>query len=86
MARPYPKIENAQAPPAEVDMSDLLDRISAEYNDEMQKPEDSFTINEFAKKQKMTRGKATFIIGKLFGSGELKRKRIASTFYYYEGE
>lgn len=86
MARPYPKTEITQAPPAECDMSDLLDKISAEYNDEMQKPEDSFTCNEFGKKNDMTRGKAQSVIGKLFNSGKLKRKKIGSQYYYYAGE
>ncbi len=86
MARPYPKTEITQAPPAECDMSDLLDRLSAEYNDEMQRPEDSFTVNEYAERNSMTRGKATFRIKKMLESGELKRKKIGNLHYYYEGK
>ena len=65
-------------------MSDLLDKISAEYNDEMQKPKDSFTINEFAEELDVGRGKATYMLLKMMESGELKRKLIGVEYYYYE--
>ncbi len=86
MACPYPKTEITQAPPAECDMSDLLDRIFTEYNDEMQKPKDAFTVNEYAKKFGFTRGKATYAVEKMLKSGELKRKQIGTVYYYYAGK
>ncbi len=69
-----------------IETSDLLDRLSAAYDDEMQRPEDSFTVNEYAERNNMTRGKATFRIKKMLESGELKRKKIGNLHYYYAGE
>lgn len=86
MARPYPKTEITQAPPAEVDMSDLLDKISIEYDREMQKPEDSFTMNDFMERKNLTRGEAQYFLAKRIKSGAWKRKLVGSTYYYYAGE
>ncbi len=86
MARPYPKIENSQAPPVieEFDMGDLLDKISAEYNDEMQVPDNSFTVNAFAEKLDISRGKAQYMLMQMLKNGELQRKKIGIEHYYYE--
>ena len=86
MARPTPAIENAQSPPVIVDMSDLLDRLFEEYNDEMQKPPDSFTLKEYADKHDFTRGKAQGRILSMLKSGKLKRTKIGISFYYYAAE
>ncbi len=66
-------------------MSNLLDKISAEYNDEMQKPEDGFTCQEFADNNEgMSRQKAYGILESMVEGGKLKRKKAGIHIYYYE--
>ncbi|KKM95322.1 hypothetical protein LCGC14_1189400 [marine sediment metagenome] len=67
-----------------IETSDLLDRIFAEYNDEMQIPDGAFTVNEYARKFGFTRGKATYQVTQMLRSGKLKRKKIGTEHYYYE--
>ena len=66
----------------ELDMS-YLDELAATYNKD-ERPPDSFTVKEFAKKIEKSDSSAGRILLKLWQEELIERKRVGNKYYYYE--